>query len=448
MSESLTLKLASYAENVDARRLPPEVLERVKQVIVDEIASAYFCARSLAGGLAARYAHAAGGYPEARIYATGHRVSAANAALANGAAGHGEEVDGAHVSGGHPGASIVHAAVAVAERQRSPGADLISAVVAGYDVGVEMVDACGGLFELKERFKLNSDFLYAFGCAAASAKILGLNESKISHAMALVSFNANALANFYAEDRHISKSLCNGQFASAGVSAALMASVGLEGHKDIIGSQYGALDAWGTSDVRAAFADKLGQSFAIMGANFKFINAGYPIHAAVEATMDIVRHHQLEVDSIEELNVGMPTAAKKVVDSRSMRNICLQDMLAAAVLRGGLHLRHSPFPDVLSDPRFAPIRAKINLYCSEELDQSQPKGRGAIVSITSSDGRHLERRVDHPKGHSKRGGVSWSDLHDKWQEGLPDVDVARMIDVASHLEEAENVEALLNVLQK
>jgi len=175
MPEDLTLTLARYAASTSVNALPQEVKERAKQVIVDEIACSYFGRRSLAGDLAARYAQQAAGPAEARIYATGHRVSAPNAALANGAAGHGEEVDGAHVVGGHPGASIVHAAVAMAERQRATGAELLSAVVLGYDVGVRVVEACGGLHAFKARSALNSDFLYALGCTVASSRLLGLD---------------------------------------------------------------------------------------------------------------------------------------------------------------------------------------------------------------------------------------------------------------------------------
>ena len=64
-------------------------------------------------------------------------------------------------------AAAVHAAVAVAERQRATGADLLNAVVLGYDVGIRVIEACGGLFSVKNRFGLNSDFLHALGCSAA-----------------------------------------------------------------------------------------------------------------------------------------------------------------------------------------------------------------------------------------------------------------------------------------
>ena len=115
MAETLTLAVARYAAGTSFAKLPPEVQERARQVVLDEVACAYFGRRSLAGDLGARYAAQAGGPAEARIYATGQRVSAPNAALANGGAGHGEEVDGAHVVGGHPGATIVHAAMAMAD---------------------------------------------------------------------------------------------------------------------------------------------------------------------------------------------------------------------------------------------------------------------------------------------------------------------------------------------
>ena len=123
----------------------------------------------------ARYAAAIGGAAESRILGTALRAPAPYAALANGSAGHGEEVDGAHVVGGHPGATVVPAAMAMAERQDATGADLINAVVLGYDVGTRIVAACGGVFLAKQRHHLHSDFLYAVGAAAAAGRLMALD---------------------------------------------------------------------------------------------------------------------------------------------------------------------------------------------------------------------------------------------------------------------------------
>ncbi|CAE6843206.1 MmgE/PrpD family protein [Paraburkholderia domus] len=447
MSENLTLTVARYAATTSCADIPAPVRERAKQVILDEIACAYFGRRSLAGDLSARYAAQSGGPAEARIYATGQRVSAPYAALANGAAGHGEEVDGAHIVGGHPGATIVHAAVAMAERQRVTGAELLNAVVLGYDVGIRIVEACGKLFSVKNRFGLNSDFLYALGAAAAASRLLGLDPVRHCHAMALTTFQSNALCALYAEKRHVSKSFCNGQFAFAGVSSALMSVAGLEGHEDILGASYGVLHAWGEDGQRDAVVRGLGEHYAIMDANFKLLNAGYPIHSPVEAALTLVAKHGIAVDAIESVYVGMPTQTMKVVDGRDMHNICLQDMLSAALVQGGLKLRESPFPEVLADPAFSRLRPRVTLCGDPELDRDQPDGRGAIVAITTMDGSTVSMRVDHPRGHSKRGGLTWAELSGKWHEGLPECDVDRMLAIAQRLEDIEDVTELLDVFR-
>lgn len=444
---TLTFTLARYAASTTYEALPAQVKERAKQVIFDELACAYFGRRSLAGNLAARYAEEAGGRPEARIYATGKRVSAVNAALANGAAGHGEEVDGAHVVGGHPGASIVHAAAAMAQRQRATGAELINAVVLGYEVGVRAHDACGGVHSMKNRFALHGDFLYTLGCAAAASRLLGLDPLKHSHAMALSTFSSNGLCSLFAEQRHISKSLCNGQYASAGVSAALMALGGLEAHEDIFGSPFGILQAWGEADRRDKLIHDLGESHAIMGANFKFVNAGYPIHAPLEAAMMLISQHGIKLDTIESVYVGLPSNPMHTVNGRDMHNICLQDVLTAAMVRGGLKLRESPFPEVLADPAFVHLRPRVTLNGDPDLDRDQPNGRGAIVAITTLDGATVKLRIDHPKGHSQRGGVTWNDLADKWHEGLPECDIDRMISLSQRLDQLEDVNEFVDAFQ-
>ncbi len=443
MSENRTLTLACYAASTSCKDLPAQVKERAKQVISDEIACAFFARRSLAGDLAARYAAQQGGAAEARIYATGQKVSAVNAALANGAAGHGEEIDGAHVIGGHPAASIVHAAVAVAERQRASGAELLNAVVLGYDVGVRTVAACGGLYSVKNRLKLHSDYLFAVACASASSRLLGLDPLRHCHAMALSTFSTNALGALFSEQRHISKSLCNGQFAAAGVSGALMSAVGLEGNEDIMGAHHGLLDAWGSNDHHGALTSGLGENYEIMRANFKFLNCGYPIHAAVEAALTLVSQHSIQPDAIESIYVGMPTDTAKVVDNRDMHNICLQDVMAAALLRGGLDVKHSPFPAVLTEPGFPRLRACVALHGDPDLDRDQPAGRGAIVRITTTNGSTFSLRLDHPRGHSLRGGVTWEDLAGKWQDALPECDVDRMIAAAKGMDDLEDVRELV-----
>ncbi|MEU7305765.1 MmgE/PrpD family protein [Streptomyces sp. NPDC007206] len=435
----MTFSLAQYAASTSLEKIPEEVRERAKQVILDELASAHFGREQPAGTLAAHYVAGLAGPPEAHVLGTALRVSAPLAALANGTAGHADEIDGAHVVGGHPGATLVHAALAMAERQSATGAELVNAVVLGYDIGVRLIEACGGLFGVKERHHLNADFLHAVGAAVASSRLMGLAPERYCHAMALATFQANGLVALFQEKRHLSKAFCNGQYAMAGVSAALMAAAGFEGCEDILGDPHGLLDAWGTNGAEETVTRDLGKDFAVMGANFKFVRAGYPIHAPVEAALSLLAHHGIGTEEISTVEVGMPARALRVVDDRRMRNICVQDMLAVALLRGGLRLSESHFPAVLDEPAFAALRARITLVLNPLLEAQAPNGRGALVTITTRDGRTVNERVDHPRGHSARGGATWDELTAKWREAAPDQDVDSWIVGARKLDDLEHV---------
>ena len=206
------------------------------------------------------------------------------------------------------------------------------------------------------------------------------------HAIALVTFQANGLMAVFQEPRHISKPFSNGQYAFAGVSAALMSAAGLEGVDDIIGAREGLLDAWGVEDGRALVTRGLGEDFAIMGANFKFVSACYPIHAAVEAAMALVAEHEIDADAIASVHVGLPASSVPVVDNRPVHNTCMQDMLSAVLVRGGLSLRDSPFPAILDDAGFARLRSRIAVGVDPGLEREFPNGRGASVAITTQSG--------------------------------------------------------------
>lgn len=439
---SLTGELAEYAASTSAERIPEHVQDRAKQIILDEMASAHFGRIRPAGALAEHYVAALAGPPESRVLGSALRVSAPLAALANGTAGHADEIDGAHVIGGHPGATLVHAAVAMAERQHASGAELINAVVLGYDAGVRLIEACGGLFGVKERHHLNSDFLHAIAASVACGRLMRLSPERYCHAMALATFQANGLCALFQERRHISKAFCNGQYASAGVSAALMAAMGFEGCDDVLGGPHGVLDAWGVDTGAEVLTRDLGQEFAVLGANTKFMRAGYPIHAAVEAATSLLSRHGIDAATITAVEVGLPARALRVVDNRSMHNICVQDMLTVALLRGALRLHEEYFPAILGDPGFASMRERIKAVVDPVLDAQAPNGRGAAVTITTTDGRTVTERLDHPRGHSARGGVTWTDLSTKWHDAAEGHNVDSWTALARALDDLEDVTTL------
>ena len=130
-----TLRVAEYATNLRYADLPLTVVDRAKQLVLDQLACEIGVSTKPWLQLAATYVVGLGGIPEATIVGSSHRTNAENAAFVNGAFGHGFEVDDAYPPGLiHPGAVIVPAALAAGEREGCSGRDFLLAVVLGYDV--------------------------------------------------------------------------------------------------------------------------------------------------------------------------------------------------------------------------------------------------------------------------------------------------------------------------
>lgn len=449
---TLTRVLADHVAGTTFEALPGDVVERAKLIIFDELACAVLGRELIAGSLIARFVAQMGGNGDATVVGTSLATPTALAALANGTAGHADEFDGAHVTDGHPGAVIVHAALAVGEARRARGADLILAVANGYDVGTRLVGAMGGAFPLRRTHHVHSDHLHGFGAAMACGRLMGLGSDGLRHAAALAAGHAGGLAVVFEERRHMSKALSTGQAAFAGTTAALLAGLGFEGHDDVFDSRHGPL-GWAADIERArdVLVADLGRAHAVMGANFKFYSAGYPIHAPVEAAIAILDEHALAPEDVAAVTIRLTTHTADTVSNRDMPSICVEDMVSVAMVHGRLGYEEAHSSAALARPEVKALRPKIRAVADPEMDRTQPHGRGARVEIETTAGARHEKAIDHPKGHSRRGGVDWAALRGKWDDLMPQRIGARnyegFLALCQELERVEDLAELTHLLR-
>jgi 2-methylcitrate dehydratase PrpD len=162
--------------------LAEAVAAKTKHHILDSLAAMVSGTRLKPGRLAAAYVAELGGNEEAQIPGTGILTTARNAALAGGMCAHADETDDSHPSAFfHPGCAIVPAALAMAERAGAPGAQLISAVALGYDVGARINLALDvDRFYGENNFSTHS-FGALFGAAAAAGAVARLDAAGTRH---------------------------------------------------------------------------------------------------------------------------------------------------------------------------------------------------------------------------------------------------------------------------
>ena len=188
-----TRDLAVFASNLQYAAIPPAAVERIKLSVLDSIGCCIFGATLPWTRKVATLAKAEGAAPVASLAGMGEKTSIALAVLVNGTGGHAFELDDIHKE------SIVHAgsiatpiALAFAEQQGgAPGRDIITSMIAGYEVGHRVGSAA--TMSLFFRGFHPQGTSGTFVAAATAARALGLDAAHIQHALGICGSQAGGL---------------------------------------------------------------------------------------------------------------------------------------------------------------------------------------------------------------------------------------------------------------
>ncbi len=132
---TLTGQFVDCILNVRYDRLPPEVIDISKQVVLDGVAVTLAGATEPLGigRIATEYVKEQGGAPEATVAGGRFKTSATNAAFANGCMAHALDFDNTWYPLNHPTSPTLPAILAIAERNRLSGRAVIEALVAAFE---------------------------------------------------------------------------------------------------------------------------------------------------------------------------------------------------------------------------------------------------------------------------------------------------------------------------
>src|SRR5438477_7812562 len=191
-----------------------------------------------------------------------------DAAFLGGTAAHGIELDdGYRVGSAHCGCTVVPAALSVGYERAISGAQLIEAMVAGYEVAICLARACAP--DLRQRGFHPTSAVGPFGAAVAVGKLRGLNARQIADALGIAGSAAAGLFAFVNGGADI-KRLHAGHAAREGIQAALLAELGVQGPPNVVEGRDGFMQAFafGRSDkARAPLASGAsGQRGHLVGA--------------------------------------------------------------------------------------------------------------------------------------------------------------------------------------
>src|SRR5579859_505558 len=398
-TSSVMERLSTYMSEARSRALPEEVVEKTKQHVLDTLAAMISGSELPPGRAAIEFTRSYGGRDVATVVASNFSCGSIEAALANGVLAHADETDDSHSpSQSHPGCAVVPAALAVGELFHINGTHFIRAVTLGYDIGTRVTMTLGGQqFEAESHWSTHS-IAPLFGAAAAAGCAAGLNAQQMRWMLGYTAHQSSGLGSWNRDTEHIQKAFhFGGMTARNGVTSALLVQSGWTGVDDIFSGKDNFFQAYNPKADPSGLLDKLGVRYEVARTNIKKWPVGSPIQAALDALELLRRQRPFAAAEVKQVDVRLATDEAAIVNNREIPDICLQHMMAVALLDKKVSFASAHDPSKMKDPAVLRERAKITLIPDAELERLMPL-RVAIVEVTLADGTRLRQRVDNVRG--------------------------------------------------
>jgi len=390
MSTHPTADLARFVAELRYDDVPPRVRERVKDLLLDTLASALAGRQGDEDRQIQALAAALGSSSEASIIG-GAGLSLAGATMLNAYLVTAVTVCDVHrPTLYHTTPEVVPPALAIAERDGASGKALLVAIAAGLETSVRV--ALGTNYPVFRAKGWHSPGVVGpFGGAAAAGSLLGLDAARQCNAFGLAgSQSAGTFAHWGTPT--IKFHQCRG--ALSGLMAALLAQEGFRSSSEIlIHSDGGIYNAYSDGGKPEAVVAGLGRDWTLQQIAMRLWPAGSSIQTAMTALFALVQQHDLRPQNVQQVDIAL---SRGVYDMHGTLpwNDKFKALLSAPYVAGIiLHDRRCWLdqfePNRLHDPAVDTfIRERVKVSADPAL-----QGTAARVTITSTDGdRYVDER--------------------------------------------------------
>jgi 2-methylcitrate dehydratase PrpD len=406
--------LAEFAATLRFESVPVPVIRRTEDLLLDWFGSCLAGKNARAVEVLAAFVESMGpseGPSEILI----HRRTSSPllAAMANAAASHVAEQDDVHNgSVFHPATVVFPPALAVAQALGRSGRELLTACVAGYEVGIRVGEFLG-----RSHYKVfhTTGTAGTLAAAAAVGHLLKLDPEQMLNAFGSAGTQSAGLWEFL-RDAADSKQLHTAHAAGAGLTAAYLAQKGFTGARRILEGPQGLAAGMSNDADASKLTDGLGTRWATAETSFKFHASCRHTHPAADALQQVLQQHQLKARDVRRVTalvhqgaidvLGPVTDPQTVHQSKFSMGTVLG--LVAVLGRAGL----GEFDASFKAGEVVNFHDKVVMELDPEVDGAYPARWIGKVRVETTDGRVLHGRVDEPKG-DPGNTLSRAELEDK-----------------------------------
>lgn len=406
--------LARFAAELQYEQIPQHVLRRTEDLMLDWFGSALAGKGARAIDIIDRFAARMG--PEhgpCEILGSHRQTSPLFAAMVNAASSHIAEQDDVHNgSVFHPATVVFPAVLAVAQSIGSSGRDILTASVAGYEIGIRVGEYLG-----RSHYKVfhTTGTVGTIAAAVAAGRLLQLDAAQMLNAIGSAGTQAAGLWEFL-RDAADSKQLHTAHAAASGLSAAYLAKDGFTGAKRILEGAQGMAAGMSTDADPARLTDRLMQRWATSETSFKFHASCRHTHPAADALLQVVKEHKLQPEQIARVTAQVHQGALDVLGPVTNPVTIHQGKFSMGTVLGLIAVFGNAgimeFEQSFKDPRVVAVHDKVRMVLDPEVDGAYPVRWVGKVTVETTDGKTYHGRVDEPKG-DPGNTLSRQELEDK-----------------------------------
>ena len=405
--------LTDYVSNFVAATayfdIPEDVIELGKKSILDGLGLALAGSKAQTGTISRRYVESLGVCNgKSTLVGSSETSSPRFAAFVNGVSIHADDFDDTQLSAAkdrvygllvHPTVPVLPAALALAERGGVSGKEFMLAYHLGVEVECKIAEAIAPR-HYQDGFH-STGTCGPFGGAAASAKLLGLDPSKIRNAFGLVASQSGGLRENFGT---MTKPFQAGHAAESGLASAELVALGWTAAEQILEADRGFFHAFGGSYDPDAIMNRLGKpwTFASPGISLKPYPSGSLTHPAMTEMMRLIEINNILPDQVAKVDIGanhnMTTTLlhhnpKTGLEAKFSMEFCLAILLLQR--RAGL----GQFSDeVVKRADTQEMIRRVNFYVDQEAESAGFDKMTSILRVELKDGRVIQGRADFAKG--------------------------------------------------
>jgi len=449
---TVSARLAEFTVRTRLEDCPPATLIAVRRAALDTLGVTLAGAGEPVAQILRRVlrAEGGGGPPLCTIVGTRARASTTAAALANGAAGHAHDFDDTNFTlMGHPSVPLLAASLATAEAAMSDGAGVALAYIVGFEVGAALGAALNPIHY--ERGWHATSSIGSLACAAAVAKILGLDVTATRTALGIAASLASGLKENFGS---MTKPFHAGHAARNGVWAALLAREGLSAADTALEGKQGYFAAFGGAGDLGRAGEGLGQRWQLLESGIAV--KPYPscalTHATIDALLELRDTHRFDPDQVAHVEVGVTRVVPPVLlhthpATGLERKFSMQFCAAAALVDGRVDL--DSFEDGPPAPAIEKLMPRISMVVDRALPDQREQHAWSRITIQLSDGRVIASPPRGAQGHPDHP-LSDRALRDKFlacaSRVLPLEEAEAVADQIADLEHIPDIRALTSRL--